>query len=146
LLLHERCTLEMLAQLDAPDFTDPRARRLVSLAQSAMERGLTIHAVLADADSDPASEALSRALTLSDFPYDDVTAAFQQSFTTLKRRRLDMEIQETKIAHAAAERAGESETVRTLLMRSQTLQQERQRLLVKGEQTPLTETAGRAHG
>ena len=146
LLLHEKCTSEMLAQLAATDFTDPRARRLVSLAQSAMEQGQTIHAVLADADSDPASEALSRALSLSEFPFDDVTAAFQQSFTTLKLRRLAMEIQETKTAHAAAERAGESETVRTLLMRSQSLQQERQRLLVKGEQTPLTETAGRAHG
>ena len=146
LLLHEKCTAEMLAQLCATDFTDLRARRLVSLAQSAMEQGQTILSALEQADGDAALDTLGRELSLSELPYDDVSAAFQQSFTTLKLRRLAMEIQENKTAHAAAERAGESETVRTLLMRSQTLQQERQRLLLKGEQTAFTETAGRVHG
>jgi DNA primase len=146
LVLHEKCTAEMLAQLSAADFTDLRARRLVSLAHTAMEQGQTLLSVLEQAEEDAGLDTLSRALSLSELPYDDVTAAFQQSLRTLKLRRLAMEIQETKTAHAAAERAGEPETVRTLLMRSHALQQERQRLLLKGEQTALTETAGRAHG
>jgi len=78
-------------------------------------------------------------------PYEDVSAAFQQSFTALKLRRLGVEIQKTKSAQAAAERAGEPDALRNLLMRSNALQQERQRLL-KGGQSPLPEAAGRAHG
>jgi DNA primase len=146
LILHEKCTAEMLAQLCAADFTDLRAKRLVSLAQSAMEQGQTILSLVEQEDGDAALDSLSRALSLSELPYEDVSAAFHQSFTTLKLRHLAMEIQENKTAQAAAERAGETEMVRTLLMRSQALQQERQRLLLKGEQTALTETAGRAHG
>jgi DNA primase len=146
LLLHEKCTAEMLAKLSAADFTDLRARSLVSLAQGAMAQGQTMLSVLEQSDGDAALDTLSRELSLSELPYDDVSAAFQQSLRGLKLRRLATEIQENKAAHAAAERAGESETVRTLLMRSQALQQERQRLLLKGEQTALTETAGRAHG
>ena len=47
LLLHEKCTFEMVAQLAAEDFTDTRARYLVLLAQSAVEpsmvaRGQTV--------------------------------------------------------------------------------------------------------
>jgi DNA primase len=145
LLLHEKCTFEMVAQLAAEDFTDTRARYLVLLAQSAVERGHTVLKALDEAEGDPASEALGRSLSLSELPYEDVSAAFQQSFTALKLRRLGVEIQETKSAQAAAERAGESDALRNLLMRSNALQQERQRLL-KGEQSSLPETAGRAHG
>jgi len=145
LLLHEKCTFEMVAQLAAEDFTDSRARYLVLLAQSAVEGGHTVLQVLDEAEGDPASEALGRSLSLSELPYEDVSAAFQQSFTALKLRRLGVEIQETKSAQAAAERAGEPDALRNLLMRSNALQQERQRLL-KGEQSPLPEAAGRAHG
>src|SRR5439155_1319536 len=115
LLLHEKCTFEMVAQLAAEDFTDPRARYLVLLAQSAVEGGHTVLKVLDEAEGDPASEALGRSLSLSELPYEDVSAAFQQSFTALKLRRLGVEIQETKSAQAAAERAGEPDALRNLL-------------------------------
>jgi DNA primase len=144
LLLHQKCTPDMLLQLSAEDFTDPRARHLISRAHDAMEQGQVDFSVLGQEDADPASEALARSLSLSEFPYDDVIAAFQQSFAALKLRRLDKEIQETKTAQAAAERAGEPETDRTLLIRSNALQQERQRLL-KGERSSLTEAGGKVH-
>ena len=78
------------------------------------------------------------ALSLSELTYDDTGAAFRESLKALKLRRIVDEIQEIKTAQAAAERAGHTETVRTLLIRQNALQQERQRLLGAGP-LPLTE-------
>jgi DNA primase len=146
LLLHEKLSPDMLGRLAADDFTDSRARRLVSLAQSAAEQGHAIFPqILEQTESDEQSEALARSLSLRELPYDDVGAAFVQSFIALKLRRLADEIQELKAAQSSAEKAGQAETFRTLLMRLHALQQERQRLL-KGDCLPLNQAAGRVHG
>ena len=137
LLLHERLTPEMQAQFAADDFTDPRARRLVSMAQGVLEP-LTLKQALEGAGNDPVCGGLVRALILSDLPYDDIAAAFRESLKTLKLRRLADEIRDVKTAQAMAERAGHTETVRTLLLRQHALQQERRRLLGAGP-SPLTE-------
>ncbi len=70
-------------------------------------------------------------------PYDDAGAAFRESLKALKLRRIADEIQEAKTAQAAASRAGQAETARTLLLRLNVLQQEKQRLLGAGP-LPLT--------
>jgi len=146
LLLHDKLSPDMLGRLAADDFTDNRARRLVSLAQSAAEQGYAILSqILEQTESDERSESLARSLSLRELPYDDVAAAFQQSFTALKLRRLADEIQEIKAAQTSAEKAGQAETFRILLMRLHALQQERQRLL-KGDCLPLNQAAGRVHG
>ncbi len=120
LLLHERLTPEMVAQLAEDDFTDDRARRLVSLARTA---------AFQEAADDPACGGIARALSLSELPFDDVGAAFRESLKALKLRRIADEIREVKTAQTAAERAGHGETFRALLIRLNALQQERQRLL-----------------
>jgi hypothetical protein len=56
----------------------------------------------------------------------------------LRLRRLADEIQEVKAAQMAAERTGQAEASRALMLRQNTLQQERQRLL-STEPVPLTE-------
>jgi DNA primase len=132
LLLHNALPAEMLAQLAADDFTDLRARHLVALALQAQEQaqgtdGLT-RALEAAAD-DPVCGGIARALSLSELPYDNAGAAFRESLKALKLRRIGNEIQDVKAAQATAERAGHSETFRTLLLRMNALQQERQRLL-----------------
>lgn len=149
LLLHEKLTPERVAQLAADDFTDPRAKRLVSLARTALEHGdeqseLGLARVFQEAGDDPVCGGIARALSFSELPYDDVGAAFRDSLKALKLRRLSNEIQDVKAAQAAAERAGQTETRRTLLMRLNALQQERQRLIGSGPAL-LTE-AGRSNG
>jgi DNA primase len=149
LLLHEKLTPEMAAQLAADDFTDARSRRLVALARTALEQGdgqgdLGLARVFQEAGADPVCGGIARALSFSELPYDDVGAAFRDSLRALKLRRLANEIQDVKTAQAAAERAGQTETRRTLLMRLNALQQERQRLIGSGPAL-LTE-AGRSNG
>ena len=144
LLLHERLAPAMLSRLNPEDFTDARARRLVSLALEAVSQGQAIPKAFDQAEGDPASEGLARSLSLTELPYDDVAAAFEESLMALKRRRLAEEIQEIKTAQTAAERSGQADTARSLLMRLNLLQQERQRLM-KEELTAVNHVAGRAH-
>lgn len=130
LLLHEKLTPEMLARLSADAFTDDRAKRLMELAQAAAEQGTELfEQILSKMDADDPSQTLVRALSLSELPYDDVATAFEESLTALKLRRLADEIQQVKAAQAVAERAGQAETVTSLVMRQNALQQEKQRLL-----------------
>jgi len=82
--------------------------------------------------------ALARAVVLTELTYDDNLAAFQSSVKKLKLRRIVDEIQEIKMAQSIAERAGQAETARALLLRLNALQQEKQRLLGAGP-LPLTE-------
>jgi DNA primase len=144
LLLHDKLAPEMVARLAPDDFTDVRAKRLVSVALDAQNSESGEHAVeehqahlagsilariLEHEAADPPSEALARSLSLTELPYEDAAAAFRESLTALKLQRLADEIQQVKSALAAAEQAGEVETGRMLLLRRNALQQERQRLL-----------------
>ncbi|TLY23574.1 MAG: hypothetical protein E6K68_00185 [Nitrospirae bacterium] len=87
---------------------------------------------------DPQCGGVVRALSLSELPYDDVGAAFRDSLKALKLRHIADEIREVKTALVAAERAGQAENARTLMLRQSALQQERQRLLSSGP-LPMTE-------
>jgi DNA primase len=140
LLLHEKLTPDMTVQLAADDFTDPRARRLMALMLEGRnaDGGIAVGELITRAQEDSLCGGVVRALSLSELPYDDAAAAFRESLKALKLRRIVEEIQEIKTAQAAAERAGHAETVRTLLVRQNALQQERQRLLGAGP-LPLTE-------
>ena len=144
LLLHDVLTTEMLAQLAADDFTDPRTRRLVALVSGALEQGEVqgkggCKQALEGAADDPVCGGIARAFLLSALPYDDVGAAFRESLKVLKLRRIADDIQEIKTAQAAAERVGHIDTVRTLQMRSTALQQEQQRLRGATGFLPITE-------
>jgi len=140
LLLHDKLTPPMLAQLAADDFTDPRARRLIALIlEQRNERGEpAVNEAIINLQDDPQCGGVVRALSLSELPYDDVGTAFRDSLKALKLRRIVDEIQELKAAQMAAERAGQAEAARTLMLRQNRLQQERQRLLSAGP-LPLTE-------
>jgi DNA primase len=146
LLLHEKLTPEMRAQLAADDFTDPRARRLITLTLGERDAQggpggqgeIAVNELIARVQEDSLCGGILRALSLSDLPYDDAAAAFRESLKALKLKRIADEIQEVKTAQTAAERAGQAETVRSLLVRQNALQQERQRLLGAGP-LPLTE-------
>jgi len=140
LLLHDKLTSPMLAQLAADDFTDPRARRLIALVlERRTERGEpAVNEAIITIQDDPQCGGVVRALSLSELPYDDVGTAFRDSLKALKLRRIVDEIQEVKTAQMVAERAGQAETARTLMLRQNALQQERQRLLSAGP-LPLTE-------
>jgi DNA primase len=140
LLLHDKLTAPMLAQLAADDFTDPRARRLIALVlERRNERGEpAVDEAIVNIQDDPQSGGVVRALSLSELPYDDIGAAFRDSLKALKLRRIMDEIQEVKTAQMVAERAGQAETARALMLRQNALQQERQRLLSAGP-LPLTE-------
>lgn len=140
LLLHEKLTPEMLNHLATDDFTDPRARRLIALALEGRgaQGGVTVNELIVRAQEDSVCGEIVRALSLSEFPYDDVGAPFRESFKALKLRRITDEIQEVKAAQSAAERVGQAEASRTLLLRLNALQQEKQRLLGAGP-LPLTE-------
>jgi DNA primase len=140
LLLHDKLTPPMLAQLAADDFTDPRARRLIGLVlERRNERGEpAVNEAIINIQDDPQCGGVVRALSLSELPYDDVGTAFRDSLKALKLRRIVDEIQEVKTAQMAAERTGQAETARTLMLRQNALQQERQRLLSAGP-LPLTE-------
>lgn len=133
LLLHEQLTPGMVAQLTAADFTDPRVRQLITLTLEGR-----------DAQDDVLCGRIARALLLSEMPYDDTGTAFRESVQTLQLRRLASEIQAVKTAQHTAERAGQAETARTLLLRLNALQQEKQRLL-GANPVPLTEV-GSVHG
>jgi hypothetical protein len=100
--------------------------------------GIAISELITRVQDDSLCGGVVRAFSLSELPYDDAGAAFRESLKTLKLRRIVEEIQEIKTAQVAAERAGHAETVRTLLVRQNALQQERQRLLGAGP-LPLTE-------
>jgi len=140
LLLHEKLTPGMIAQLTADDFTDPRARRLIALALEGRDAqgGVPVNELIVRAQEDAVCGAIVRALSLSEFPYDEVGAPFRESFKALKLRRIADEIQEVKTAQDAAKRTGQEETARTLLLRLNVLQQDKQRLLGAGP-LPLTE-------
>jgi DNA primase len=143
LLLHEKLTPAMRAQLAADDFADPRARRVIALALEGRDTQgghgeFSVSELIARAQDDAVCGGVVRSLSLSDLPYDDAAVAYRESLKTLKLKRIMDEIQEVKTAQAAAERAGQAETVRTLLVRQNALQQERQRLLGAGP-FPLTE-------
>jgi DNA primase len=140
LLLHQALAPDMMSRLSPDDFTDVRARRLVSLARdTAMPLNL-------DDAEEPAAQSLGRSLSLSELPYGDIAAAFEESFAALKLRRLAEQIQELKVAQAVALRSGETETSRSLLMQLNVLQQERQRW-VKAAPTAVNHVAGgRVHG
>jgi hypothetical protein len=97
-----------------------------------------VNEVIINIQDDPQCGGVVRALSLSDLPYDDVGTAFRDSLKALKLRRIVDEIQEVKTAQLAAERTGQAETARTLMLRQNALQQERQRLLSAGP-LPLTE-------
>jgi DNA primase len=134
LLVHNALSAEMLAQLFADDFTDLRARHLVALVLQAVaqEEGQAMDGLtrtLEAAADDPFCGGIARALSLNELPYDDAGAAFRESLKALKLRRIGSEIQDIKVAQASANREGQAETFRTLLMRMNALQQERQRLL-----------------
>lgn len=133
LLLHEQLTPGMVAQLTAADFTDPRVRQLITLTLEGR-----------DAQDDVLCGRIARALLLSEMPYDDTGTAFRESVQTLQLRRLASEIQAVKTAQHTAERAGQVGTARTLLLRLNALQQEKQRLL-GANPVPLTEV-GSVHG
>lgn len=143
LLLHEKLTPAMAAQLAADDFTDPRVRQLITLTLEGREAqggqgAIAVNELIARAQEDSMCGSIVRALSLSEMPYDDAGAAFRESFKALKLRRIADEIQEVKTAQIAAERAEHAETARTLLLRLNALQQEKQRLLGAGP-LPLTE-------
>ncbi|HZC67133.1 MAG TPA: hypothetical protein VE201_00810, partial [Nitrospirales bacterium] len=140
LLLHDKLTPPMLTQLAADDFTDPQARRLITLIlERRNERGEpAVNEAIINIQDDPQCGGVVRALSLSELPYDDVGTAFRDSLLALKLRRIADEIQEVKTAQMAAERTGQAETARTLMLRQNALQQERQRLLSAGP-LPLTE-------
>ncbi len=134
LLLHDALSPEEVARLEPDDFTDPGARRLVSLVRGALpqpegEGPDAVKRTIEGASDDPECGSLVRALSLSDFPYDDAGAAFREGLMALKLRRVADEIQAVKMAQAEGERAGHADTVRTLLTRLNDLQRERQRLL-----------------
>jgi len=139
-LRRDRLSMPMLAQLAADDFTDPRARRLIALVlERRNERGEpAVDEAIVNIQDDPQSGGVVRALSLSELPYDDVGTAFRDSLKALKLRRIMDEIQEVKTAQMVAERAGQAETARALMLRQNALQQERQRLLSAGP-LPLTE-------
>ncbi len=142
LLLHEKLTPEMAAQLAADDFTDPRVRQLIVFALEGRDPqsgqgAIVVDELITRAQEDATCGSLVRALSLSEMPYDDAGAAFRESLKALKLRRIADEIQEAKTAQAAASRAGQAETARTLLLRLNVLQQEKQRLLGAGP-LPLT--------
>jgi len=118
LLLQDKLTSGMVAQVTAEDFTDPRIRQLVALTLEGR-----------DAQDDPLCGRIVRALSLSEMPYDDTGAAFRESIQALQLRRLAQEIQSVKTAQRDAERAGQAETARTLLLRLNALQQEKQRVV-----------------
>lgn len=148
LLLHNSLLPEMLAQLSAADFTDLRARHLIALALQAGTQDETpdrdrVTRTLEAAADDPLCGDIARRLSLSELPYDNVGAAFRESLKALKLRRLGNDIQDVKTAQAAAEREGHAETFRTLLVRMNALQQERQRLLAPAP-SPCTD-AGRVN-
>ena len=140
LLLHDKLTAPMLAQLAADDFTDPRARRLIALVLERRTEGgePAVNEAIINIQDDPQCGGVVRALSLSELSYDDVGTAFRDSLKALKLRRIGEEIQEVKTAQMVAERAGQAETARTLMLRQNALQQERQRLLSAGP-LPLTE-------
>ena len=140
LLLHDKLTPPMLAQLAADDFTDPRARRLIGLIlERRNERGEpAVNEAIISLQDDPQCGGVVRALSLSELPYDDAGTAFRDSLKALRLRRIVDEIQEVKAAQMAAERAGQAEAARSLMLRQNTLQQERQRLLSAGP-LPLSE-------
>jgi len=140
LLLHDKLTPPMVTQLAADDFTDPRARRLIALIlERRPERGEpAVNEAIINIQEDPQCGGVVRALSLSELPYDDVGTAFRDSLKALRLRRLADEIQEVKAAQMAAERTGQAEASRALMLRQNTLQQERQRLL-STEPVPLTE-------
>ncbi len=140
LLLHDKLTAPMLAQLAADDFTDPRARRLIALVLERRTEGgePAVNEEIINIQDDPQCGGIVRALSLSELSYDDVGTAFRDSLKALKLRRIGEEIQEVKTAQMVAERAGQAETARTLMLRQNALQQERQRLLSAGP-LPLTE-------
>jgi len=140
LLLHEKLAPDMIAQLAADDFADPRARRLIALALEGQdaEGALNVNELTARVQDDALCGAVVRAFALRDLPYDDAKVAFHEGLKALKLKRIMDEIQEIKTAQAAAERAGHSETLRSLLDRQNALQKERQRLLGAGP-VPLTE-------
>ncbi len=140
LLLHEKLTTEMAAQLAADDFTDPRVRRLISLALEGRDApgDVAVNALIVRAQEDGVCGSIVRAYALSELPYDDAGAAFRESLKALKLKRIVNEIQEVKAAQSAAERVGQAEASRTLLLRLNALQQEKQRLLGAGP-LPLTE-------
>jgi DNA primase len=134
LLLHDALSPEEVARLEPDDFTDPGARRLVSMVRGALpqpegEGPDAVKRTIEGASDDPECGSLVRALSLSDFPYDDAGAAFREGLRALKLRRVADEIQAVKMAQAEGERAGHADTVRTLLTRLNDLQRERQRLL-----------------
>lgn len=148
LLLHNALLPEMLAQLSVDDFTDPRARHMIALVlqASAQEEAKEVERlirVLEAATDDPVCGGIARGLSLSELPYDDAKAAFRESLKALKLRRIGNDIQDIKTAQAAAEREGQAETFRALLIRMNALQQERQRLLAPAP-SPRTD-AGRVN-
>lgn len=143
LLLHEKLTPGMTAQLAVDDFTDPRVRQLIVFALEGRDAqggqgAIVANELFARAQEDALCGSIVRAFSLSEMPYDDTGAAFRESLQSLKLRRIVNEIQEVKMAHIAAERAGQTETMRDLLVRQNALQQARQRLLGAGP-IPLTE-------
>jgi DNA primase len=143
LLLHEKLTPGMTAQLAADDFTDPRIRQLIVFALEGRDAQGGQGAIVANelftrAQEDSMCGSIVRALSLSEMPYDDTGTAFRESLKALKLRRIVHEIQEVKTAQIAAERAGQTEAMRDLLIRQNALQQARQRLLGAGP-LPLTE-------
>lgn len=145
LLLHGKLSPAMLSLLSADDFTDMRARQLVSAARKApAQGGEMLQTMLDKGVGEAAADGLARALSLKELPYDNISEAFQQSLMALKLRRLADEIQTLKAEQAAAERAGQTDTFRNLLMRLNVLQQERQRLLKDGS-ISLDQAAGRVH-
>src|SRR5437867_1328229 len=135
-----KLTAPMLAQLAADDFTEPRARRLIGLGLERRTEGgePAVNEAIINIQDDPQCGGVVRALSLSELSYDDVGTAFRDSLKALKLRRIGEEIQEVKTAQMVAERAGQAETARTLMLRQNALQQERQRLLSAGP-LPLTE-------
>jgi DNA primase len=140
LLLHEKLTPAMAAQLAADDFTDPRVRRLIALALEGLnaQGDVAVNELIVRAQEDGVCGGIVRAYALSELPYDDAVAAFRESLKALKLKRIMNEIQEVKAAQSAAERVGQAEASRTLLLRLNALQQEKQRLLGAGP-LPLTE-------
>ncbi len=140
LLLHEKLTPAMAAQLAADDFTDPRVRRLIALALEGLnaQGDVAVNELIVRAQEDGVCGSIVRAYALSELPYDDAGTAFRESLKALKLRRIMNEIQEVKAAQSAAERVGQTEASRTLLLRLNALQQEKQRLLGAGP-LPLTE-------
>jgi DNA primase len=140
LLLHEKLTPAMAAQLAADDFTDPRVRRLIALALEGLnaQGDVAVNELIVRAQEDGVCGSIVRAYALSELPYDDAGAAFRESLKALKLRRIADEIQEVKTAQIAAERAGQRDTVRTLQMRTVALLQEQLRLRREGP-LPLTE-------